>query len=118
MIGLWFQAVQEMKAFAEGVEKVQTDSTEGTVSAKSVTRSKVLVLTMGLVCIFTVPLLKIATGLPPYMGMLLALGVLWFVTDTITFKSLAKLETDQTRPQAVDDQTPHSPRLSILGRKV
>lgn len=42
---------------------------------------KVFVLCLGLGCILMVPVLKIATGLPPYIGMLFALGMMWLATD-------------------------------------
>ena len=32
------------------------------------------------------PIIKWATGLPPFMGMLIALSILWFVTDIIHFR--------------------------------
>ncbi len=43
----------------------------------------VLVLIIGLGALLGVPLFKQATGLPPYMGMLSGLGVLWLVTDAL-----------------------------------
>merc|ERR1711953_653589 len=55
-----------------------------------------------------VPVLKMVTGLPPYLGMLLALGVIWFVTDTNTFKRLTHLETPHEIKKN-DFETPHTP---------
>merc|ERR1719293_290721 len=40
--------------------------------------------------------------------MLLALGVLWFVTDTNTFKNLMHLD-DPRRNVKMDPETPHTP---------
>jgi len=45
------------------------------------TRSSISVFCLGVGCIVTVPLLKMNTSLPPYFGMLFALGLMWFVTD-------------------------------------
>merc|ERR1711912_176880 len=55
-----------------------------------------------------VPVLKMATGLPPYLGMLLALGVIWFVTDTNTFKRLTHFE-DPHSMEKRDYETPRTP---------
>lgn len=40
-----------------------------------------LIFFLGLALLVSVPVIKILTGLPPFMAMLLALAVLWLVTD-------------------------------------
>ena len=45
-----------------------------------------VVFTLGLLSLLAVPVIKWATGVPPFMGMLTALAFLWFVTDIIHFK--------------------------------
>ncbi len=40
-----------------------------------------LVLVVGLLSLISVPLIKYWTGLPPFMGILMGLGVLWLMTD-------------------------------------
>jgi len=40
-------------------------------------------LTLGFVCILMVPVLKMQCGLPPYLGMLSALGLFWLLTDLL-----------------------------------
>lgn len=42
-----------------------------------------LVFFLGIGLLICVPVFKVLTGLPPFMGMLLAMGVLWAVTDFI-----------------------------------
>jgi Na+/H+ antiporter NhaD/arsenite permease-like protein len=42
-----------------------------------------IIFALGVVGLLFVPLFKIITHLPPYMGMLLSLGVLWVVTEII-----------------------------------
>lgn len=42
-----------------------------------------LILTVGVGCLVFVPIFKTLTHLPPYMGMLFGLAVLWFVTEFI-----------------------------------
>ncbi|XP_020103183.1 sodium/proton antiporter 1 [Ananas comosus] len=44
-----------------------------------------LVFAVGLGALVFVPVFRALTGLPPYMGMLLGLGVLWILTDAIHY---------------------------------
>ncbi|KAI5058308.1 hypothetical protein GOP47_0026478 [Adiantum capillus-veneris] len=44
-----------------------------------------LVLAVGIGALLFVPIFKALTGLPPYLGMLLGLGVLWVLTDAIHY---------------------------------
>jgi NhaD family Na+/H+ antiporter len=44
-----------------------------------------LVLAVGVGALVFVPVFKALTGLPPFMGMLLGLGILWILTDAIHF---------------------------------
>lgn len=46
-------------------------------------RLKVLMLTMGVSALLFVPVFKTVTHLPPYMGMLLGLAVLWATTEVL-----------------------------------
>jgi Na+/H+ antiporter NhaD/arsenite permease-like protein len=71
-------------------------SMEGTVSrpqlsdndSKNFTtkNEQVLILFLGVGALLFVPVFKTITHLPPYMGMLLGLGVLWTVTDILNRK--------------------------------
>lgn len=45
-----------------------------------------IVFWFGILSLLAVPLLKWATGVPPFMGMLTALAFLWLVTDVLHFK--------------------------------
>lgn len=42
-----------------------------------------IVFTVGILGLIGVPLFKWATGMPPFMGMIIALAVLWLVTDIL-----------------------------------
>ncbi|XP_073123724.1 sodium/proton antiporter 1 [Henckelia pumila] len=53
-------------------------------SEKMAPRGK-LVFFVGLGALVFVPVFKALTGLPPYMGILLGLGVLWILTDAIHY---------------------------------
>lgn len=46
-------------------------------------RSSKSMLFLGLAMIISVPIVKALTGLPPYMGMMFALGVVWLVSEKI-----------------------------------
>lgn len=92
LAGLWWEAraVARRRDAAEAEDEVV--SVGHCESAPSeVTRGKVAVLLLGVACILMVPMLKMTTGLPPYLGMLLALGILWFVTDTVAFQNFASI---------------------------
>ena len=60
-------------------------------------KERMVILVSGVICLLFVPIFKTLTHLPPYMGMLLALGILWLVTDIIHKKK----EGDIKRQYAV-----------------
>lgn len=60
------------------------DSADVLASEKMAPRGK-LVFGVGLGALVFVPVFKALTGLPPYMGILLGLGVLWILTDAIHY---------------------------------
>ncbi|KAL0676504.1 hypothetical protein Bca4012_004485 [Brassica carinata] len=60
------------------------DSSDVTASEKMAPRGQ-LVFGVGLGALVFVPVFKSLTGLPPYMGILLGLGVLWILTDAIHY---------------------------------
>jgi Na+/H+ antiporter NhaD/arsenite permease-like protein len=47
------------------------------------TRGSTLILTLGILGLISVPVFKTLTHLPPYLGMLLVLGVLWVVSELL-----------------------------------
>jgi Na+/H+ antiporter NhaD/arsenite permease-like protein len=56
---------------------------ESTSPSKTSNREKNLMLSIGLTSLLFVPVFKTLTGLPPFMGMLLSLGVMWLITEMI-----------------------------------
>lgn len=42
-----------------------------------------LIFFLGITCLVSVPIFKVATGLPPFMGMLFGLSILWLATDLL-----------------------------------
>ncbi|MBP7408656.1 MAG: sodium:proton antiporter NhaD [Flavobacteriales bacterium] len=77
------------------------ERTEAHRTGKPVSRKQQqLVLFLGLVALLGVPLFKSVTHLPPYMGILLGLGVLWVVTELMHMRSM-ETETGHLRVTAV-----------------
>ncbi|MCG8411803.1 MAG: sodium:proton antiporter NhaD [Bacteroidales bacterium] len=62
-------------------------------------RDRITILIAGILALISVPVFKTFTHLPPYMGMLLGLGFLWFYTDIRFFfsnrKDLRKLSVNR-----------------------
>ena len=44
------------------------------------------IVCIGIACLIFVPIFKMITGLPPFMGMLSGLGILWLATDIFHFR--------------------------------
>ena len=64
--------------------QLKADETGGSDHKRSLgSRDGVLVLFIGLFCLLMVPVFKQFTHLPPFMGMLLGLGLMWVVTEFI-----------------------------------
>ncbi|EWM26670.1 Na+/H+ antiporter [Nannochloropsis gaditana] len=63
-------------------EEEMARNQQNAVNTELAPRGK-LVFATGLTGLLSVPVFKALTGLPPYLGMLSALGVMWVLTDTI-----------------------------------
>lgn len=64
--------------------QLKSDETGGSDHNRSLgSRDGVLVLFIGLFCLLMVPVFKQFTHLPPFMGMLMGLGLMWVVTEFI-----------------------------------
>ena len=55
--------------------------TNNLFSTSAIERNSIFLIGLG--CLLFVPIFKAITGLPPYMGMMLCLGMLWVVTEII-----------------------------------
>ena len=66
--------------------KGQYRSDENDLFSEDTEPGATIVFTLGILSLIAVPFLKWATGIPPFMGMLIALALLWFVTDILHFK--------------------------------
>ncbi len=61
--------------------EIEVDSTEDVVAERLLSSKTMLFLGLGM--IVSVPIFKTFTHLPPYVGMMLALGVVWLVSEYI-----------------------------------
>ncbi|CAM8977269.1 unnamed protein product [Rhodiola kirilowii] len=73
-----------MLSFTSDVNGKGQDASDVLASEQMAPRGQ-LVFAVGIGALVFVPFFKAATGLPPFMGMLLGLGVLWILTDAIHY---------------------------------
>ncbi|XP_059652940.1 sodium/proton antiporter 1 isoform X2 [Cornus florida] len=73
-----------LMSFTSEVNGKEQDSSSVLASEQVAPRGQ-LVFSVGIGALVFVPVFKALTGLPPYMGMLLGLGVLWILTDAIHY---------------------------------
>ncbi|CAK9056731.1 unnamed protein product [Durusdinium trenchii] len=66
-------------------------------------RNSKIVLSVGILCILMVPVVKMVTGLPPYLGMMMALGVFWLVSE---IGDLASGEEEDEETGRLDEVVP------------
>jgi len=92
LAGIWLQARWCAEQAAEDAE-IGDKQAAVEQEQPAVSRKSILALALGVVCILMVPVVKMVTGLPPYLGMLLALGLYWLITDCMGFES-HKLHTE------------------------
>ena len=62
------------------------EKSEMNLNALSSAFDRNLVFFIGIVCLLLVPVFKTITHLPPYMGMLLSLGIMWVLTELLHSK--------------------------------
>lgn len=87
LAGIWWQARRcAAQTVEDPQEKSKESSSEQEQQQPAVSRKSTIALALGVVCILMVPVVKMVTGLPPYLGMLMALGLYWLVTDTMGFQ--------------------------------
>lgn len=72
-----------MKPFQGEIISPELDSTEGVPEESERLLSSKTMLFLGLGMIVFVPVFKVVTHLPPYLGMMLSLGVVWLVSEYI-----------------------------------
>ncbi len=65
------------------IESPSSKDLKGHLSNPTTSFERNLIFYMGVLGLLFVPIFKITTGLPPYLGMLLSLGILWITTEII-----------------------------------
>ncbi|MEL7159817.1 MAG: sodium:proton antiporter NhaD [Bacteroidota bacterium] len=78
-----FLAASFMKPFQGNLISTELESEEGVPASKERLLSSKTMLFLGLGMIVFVPIFKTVTHLPPYLGMMLSLGVVWLVSEYI-----------------------------------
>lgn len=78
-------------------------------------RESLFILLLGVVLLIMVPIFKALTGLPPYMGMIIALGVMWIVTEIMYDRHPDIPIEDQNRVSKVIHEIDMSTILFFLG---
>jgi Na+/H+ antiporter NhaD/arsenite permease-like protein len=78
-------------------------------------RESRLILILGVVLLVMVPVFKALTGLPPYLGMIIALGVMWTVTEIMYDRRPDIPASDQNRVSKVIHDIDMSTILFFLG---
>jgi Na+/H+ antiporter NhaD/arsenite permease-like protein len=66
------------------------DKTVTNQNSNAKARDRNLVFFIGVACLLFVPIFKTITHLPPYMGMLFSLGIMWVLTELIHHKKEAQ----------------------------
>ncbi len=78
-------------------------------------RESRFILLLGVLLLLMVPVFKALTGLPPYMGMIIALGVMWIATEIIYDRRPDIPSEDQNRVSKVIHDIDMSTILFFLG---
>jgi Na+/H+ antiporter NhaD/arsenite permease-like protein len=90
---------------AKAAEAENQSSARQKLEAAGVAPRGRLVFFCGVASLLFVPVFKAATGLPPYMGMLLGLGFMWLLTDLLHAGEPERIELRATRALARIDQS-------------
>ena len=67
-----------VKGQIESIEKQADDTGSQTITTPA---EKMMMFILGALALLFVPVFKYFTGMPPFMGILLSVGVLWYVTE-------------------------------------
>lgn len=72
-----------MRFVFKGNVKKPSDPSAGTVPTAGMIRDRKIVFFSGLTLLLLVPVFKTVTHLPPFMGILIGLGLMWIITEII-----------------------------------
>jgi ribosomal protein S6 len=91
------------------------EPSKGDRSAELTSREKYLVFFLGLGTLLGVPIFKNYTHLPPFMGIMLGLGVLWVVTEILHLRHPKWQERNAMTVSSILKRVDHSSILFFLG---
>ncbi|MEG1611129.1 MAG: sodium:proton antiporter NhaD [Alistipes sp.] len=101
--------------YVKGRKEAVADLTENKLPCGVGPRLSRFILIMGVFGLVSVPVFKSITGLPPYMGMMVALGVMWVLTEIIYDRKRGMEESIKNRVSKVLKHIDMSTILFFLG---
>ncbi len=70
--------------FVKGqIEPIETQTDEERNQTMTTPSEKLMMFVLGALALLSVPAFKYFTGMPPFMGILLSVGVLWYITELL-----------------------------------
>ncbi|WP_418981683.1 sodium:proton antiporter NhaD [Alistipes sp.] len=99
----------------ENVSPVDTSAEDALLPPGVSPRLSRFMLVIGVAALLFVPVFKSLTGLPPYMGMMVSLGVIWIITEIIYDRKRNLEESIQNRVSKVLKHIDMSTILFFLG---
>lgn len=109
LFGIWWQAKR-------CGPKCEDEAPE--IDPPVASRNSKVVLVIGILCILMVPVVKMVTGLPPYLGMMMALGVFWLVSEMADLASEEEEEDEETGHEVQDELHGHKVGVPAALRNV
>lgn len=97
------------------LQQISTDNATIDVADNFLDKERTAVFVIGLTGLVFVPVFKMLTGLPPYMGALLALSVLWTVTEIFFRRSHNKHISSKQRVASILSRIDMTTILFFLG---
>ncbi|MDD4610096.1 MAG: sodium:proton antiporter NhaD [Bacteroidaceae bacterium] len=97
------------------VETAQVQRVEGKFYEQLTQRERMIVLVIGVIGLLCVPIFKSITGMPPFMGILFVLSILWIYTEIVYRKRLDIEEHRKNRVSRVISHIDMSTILFFLG---
>jgi Na+/H+ antiporter NhaD/arsenite permease-like protein len=104
-----------LKGEVEPNSAIQKDSNHFNLAEKINNRERISIFCLGVGALIFVPIFKSITHLPPFLGILLGLGVLWVYTELLYHKKKDINEKDKGRISNVLSRIDMSTLLFFLG---
>lgn len=109
--GLFIQPRLKGKLIAPGGMEMEEAMDERSISVRNYRK---LIFFVGVFGLMSVPVFKMVTGLPPFMGILLILGLLWLIAEIVDHK-LGMSETSRERVASLLSRIDLTTILFFLG---